>query len=156
MPDGIARLGPTAGAAVPPAAYVQRMPCRTQDTAMNTLRGRSMRLAAAAFAGSLLFTAAPVRGGEASTPEARFQQAHDAYERSHWRAAFEGFAGLADLGHAEAARVALQMSRFGPVLYGQDFETAPPRQQRWRAVTADHRVTASQALSPTTAREKLP
>jgi hypothetical protein len=126
---------------------------------MNMLRRRSTRLAAAAavgFAGSLLFAAAPVRAGETSAPEGRFQQAHDAYERNHWRAAFEGFASLADLGHAESARVALQMSRFGPALYGQDFETAPHRQQRWRAITADHRVTASQALLPTTAREKLP
>ncbi len=54
------------------------------------------------------------------------------YERSHWRDAYVAFCRLADDGDAEAARLALQMLRYGPQLYGERFEAVPQAVQRWR------------------------
>ena len=58
------------------------------------------------------------------------------YERNHWREAYGAFCRLADDGDAEAARLALQMFRYGPQLYGERFEAVPRAVQRWRVMTA--------------------
>jgi hypothetical protein len=67
-----------------------------------------------------------------------FERALEHYEAGHWADAFEGFATLADCGHREAARIALQMRQFGRHLYGRAFMAGPRQLQRWRAlVTRD-------------------
>ena len=62
----------------------------------------------------------PIANAAAQTLQAQaFDQALAAYERNHWP---QGFVQLRDLGlqgHADAARMALQMARFGGPLYGQ-------------------------------------
>lgn len=63
--------------------------------------------------------------------ETAYQQALDRYERGHWAGAWSALAALADAGHPAAARLALQMWRHGPTLYGQRFVAEPPRRERW-------------------------
>jgi hypothetical protein len=65
------------------------------------------------------------------------------YERGHWPEAFAAFATLADLGEAEAARIAVLMWRFGPALYRTEFSASPDQIQRWVRLAADAKVTAS-------------
>ena len=61
-----------------------------------------------------------------------FEAAQAAYERNQWPQAYAAFAHLADDGHGEAARIALQMWRHGPRLFGQCFQAAPARRDAWR------------------------
>lgn len=56
------------------------------------------------------------------------------YENSHWAAAYQALAALADEGHRPSARVALLMAARGPALYGQSFEASAPQRQRWAAL----------------------
>ena len=60
-----------------------------------------------------------------------FDDAMAAYERNHWQAAYAGFTALADGGHAEAARIATQMWRHGPVLYHTSFAATAHQVARW-------------------------
>lgn len=54
------------------------------------------------------------------------------YERHHWAEAYAGLATLADAGHREAARIALEMHRLGPALYGLRFDATPYQQLTWQ------------------------
>jgi hypothetical protein len=63
--------------------------------------------------------------------EAAFENARTAYECSHWHQAYTAYAALADRGQAEAARIALQMWRQGPRLYGTTFAIDDAQAQRW-------------------------
>jgi hypothetical protein len=72
-------------------------------------------------------------GDVCAAADARTGEARIAYENGHYARAFELFAGLADAGHAEAARITLQMHRFGPALFGQRFEASEARRARWSA-----------------------
>lgn len=69
----------------------------------------------------------------ANTPDdvAAFDAAMVAYDRNHWDAAFAALVGLADRGHPEAARMALQMWRFGPKLYQTNFSASAAQVERW-------------------------
>lgn len=62
-----------------------------------------------------------------------FDQAQLHYEAGHYGPAYAAFAALADCGHREAARIALQMRQFGPALYGTAFMAGPRQLQRWRS-----------------------
>ncbi len=67
----------------------------------------------------------------ADTDDMAFGDAMVSYERNHWREAYDALSALADRGHPEAARIALQMWRYGPTLYGSGFGAAPMQRQRW-------------------------
>lgn len=54
-----------------------------------------------------------------------------AYEVNHWPQAYAAFAAAADQGHAESARLALLMWRYGPTLYGQRFPAEERQIERW-------------------------
>lgn len=73
-------------------------------------------------------SAQPVRAVE---PSEAFDSAMLAYERDQWNDAYAGFAALADRGHAEAARVALQMWRQGPTRYRSTFPASAAQRQQW-------------------------
>jgi hypothetical protein len=86
------------------------------------LRTLATALARAALLGALF---AGITAG-AQTPAAidtaaAFDNALVAYERNHWDSAYAAFTALADQGHPEAARLALQMWRHGPGLYRRRF-----------------------------------
>jgi hypothetical protein len=78
-------------------------------------------------------TAADETDGES---EARFQEAMLAYERNHWSLAFLLLSALADSGHPESARIALQMWRHGPRLYRSEFNVGTRQIERWTLVWA--------------------
>lgn len=63
--------------------------------------------------------------------EDEFEAALESYQRGHWAAAFAAFARLADRGHVQAARIALQMLRYGPQLYGHTFSAPDGAAERW-------------------------
>lgn len=72
----------------------------------------------------------------AATSEAESSNALDAYERGHYALAYALWARQADAGEAEAARLALQMYRYGPQLYGQAFVISSSQRQRWLHVAS--------------------
>lgn len=77
----------------------------------------------------------PARAGAADTATAQaFDTALQAYERCHWLQAFEQLVRLAERDHAQAARMAMQMYKHGPGLYGQTFALAPGQVERFTRV----------------------
>lgn len=60
-----------------------------------------------------------------------FEAAMAEYEANRWQQAFDALAELADKGHAEAARMALRMKRFGPKLYGREFVASGRQEELW-------------------------
>lgn len=94
--------------------------------------------------------AAPVR--PVPLPSA-FERAQEHYEAGHWAEAFEGYATLADCGHREAARIALQMRQFGPRLYGRAFMAGPQQLQRWRTIVTREGGGAACTSAPEQARK---
>jgi hypothetical protein len=73
---------------------------------------------------------------QTTSPEADagglFRAAQEEYEANHWAAAYAGFVAAAALGHCEAARIALQMRRHGPVLYGVALPASEQEPQAWK------------------------
>jgi hypothetical protein len=65
-----------------------------------------------------------------------FEEARVLLERGHHADAHRRFARLADCGHREAARIALEMRQFGPQLYRMNFQIGPKQLARWRALLA--------------------
>lgn len=87
-----------------------------------------------ALALTLLAASALAQG--APEPLAPFEQARAEYEIGHYPQAYARFAQLADGGHAEAARIALQMRRHGRTLYGSEFTAVPSQIERWARLLA--------------------
>jgi hypothetical protein len=75
--------------------------------------------------------AAMPTAAEQAVSGADFAAAMQMYERNQWPQAYAALARLADLGHAEAARIALQMWQWGPVLYRTEFAASAERRARW-------------------------
>lgn len=94
-------------------------------------RPLSRRLRALALVLPILAGAAWAQPAGGSGTAQAFDAALAAYERNHWREAYEALARLADDGHPEAARMALQMWRFGPRLYRTDFTASATQVERW-------------------------
>jgi hypothetical protein len=67
----------------------------------------------------------------ASATTDAFDNAMQAYADSHYDTAFTQLGALADQGHAESARIALMMARFGPVLYAARWSVDAQRKARW-------------------------
>lgn len=65
-----------------------------------------------------------------------------AFETNHWVQSYEMLARLADGGHAEAARISVQMHRWGPRLYGRHFHARATQLANWRQL-AWHPCSAS-------------
>ncbi len=79
-------------------------------------------------AGIALASAMPA---SAASDEERFAEAMALYRDGRYSAAYGHFAKLADGGHADAARIALLMVRFGPQLYGVPWSASPYQVARW-------------------------
>ena len=82
---------------------------------------------------ALLLMAGSAAAQTSITPESgqSFDAALQAYEHNHWQTAYTGFAALADLGHPESARIALQMRRHGPALYRREFDASAQQLANW-------------------------
>ncbi len=63
---------------------------------------------------------------------AAWHRAQEDYAIGHYAEAYAGFAHLADAGREDAARIALQMHRFGPMLYRQSFTASREQLGQWR------------------------
>ncbi len=72
----------------------------------------------------------PLADGDAD----RFGQALAAYANNDWAQAYAILGALADEGHRESARLALQMARHGQRLFGMRFELGARRQAFWLAL----------------------
>jgi len=68
---------------------------------------------------------------DAARFDAQFNEAMDLYSVGKWAGAYGRFAALADRGHAEAARIALLMLRYGSRLYGHDWGASQPQINQW-------------------------
>jgi 2,4-dienoyl-CoA reductase-like NADH-dependent reductase (Old Yellow Enzyme family) len=89
----------------------------------------SLRMAM--LAGALLVSVASAQTTGTPAADPAFDNALVAYERNHWDEAYTALAQLADRGHPQAARMALQMWRFGPKLYQKDFGASAAQLERW-------------------------
>lgn len=61
----------------------------------------------------------------------RFELAMQAYETQHFQSAYDQLVRLADEGHAEAARIALLMARYGRPLYGIECAASGTQRVAW-------------------------
>ena len=103
-------------------------------TIHTTARLRS-RLARLAVLAPLVVAGVAAQAQGALHPEQSFEAAMQAYQDGRYPAAYGRFVKLASGGHAEAARIALAMHRYGPQLYGSQWDAAP-RQLRDRLPAA--------------------
>jgi hypothetical protein len=78
-----------------------------------------------------------------------FDEAQARHDAGHYADAYAAFATLADCGHREAARNALQMRQVGPALYGRAFMAGPNQLQRWRRHAAAEPRTDTPQPPPT-------
>ena len=67
----------------------------------------------------------------------RFGQALAAYANNDWAQAFAILGALADEGHRESSRLALQMALHGQRLFGLQFALTARRQARWAALAGE-------------------
>jgi len=74
---------------------------------------------------------ASVQPARAAEPAQAFEAALVEYERNHWAGRLCGLRAAGRPRAPGAARVALQMWRYGPVLYGRRFDATPYQQLRW-------------------------
>ncbi len=73
-----------------------------------------------------------------------FDAAVTLYDRGAWPEAFAALVRLANQGHAQAAKLALLMLRYGASLYGTAFRAEAPQIAPWAARVID----AGKATSP--------
>lgn len=105
--------------------------------------GVTMRRIVTTAAIATLAALPPLAAAAQPASEAGHERAYAAaqaeYEVGHYAAAFAAFAALADAGHAESARIATQMHRYGPGLYQMRFAAGPLQIGRWTALVSCHR-----------------
>jgi hypothetical protein len=93
------------------------------------------RLAPALLVALALLGSAPAMASEEARPQpVRLEQAHADYEAGRYPQAFAAFTHLADQGDAEAARMAVLMSKHGLWLYGESFSLSASQVWRWTAL----------------------
>jgi hypothetical protein len=110
------------------------------DVALRHLESTMQSLTLAACLTALVLAILPALPAAAPpapqpvSPEAatRYDAARDEYEVGHFDAAFATFAALADEGHCDAVRMALQMVRYGRSLYATEFKVTLERVQHWQ------------------------
>ncbi|QJW83913.1 hypothetical protein HK414_07790 [Ramlibacter terrae] len=77
-------------------------------------------------AGGVVHAVAPAEAAPRSAEDQkRFAEALRLYRGGRWAAAYDRFVALADAGDAPSSRIALQMLRHGPELYGSRWTAAP-------------------------------
>lgn len=97
---------------------------------LQTTRPSRMRQAATSLAASLLLTLACA--AEAAPPvEREFDQAVRSFRAGRTSEAFGQFIELANRGDVDAARIALFMHSYGPVLYGKHWDAGAKDVAYW-------------------------
>lgn len=77
-----------------------------------------------------------------------FDEAMSHYEAGRYAQAFAMFSRLADCGHRDAARIAMQMRRHGAQLYGMAFTASEPQINRWHEVLVAATEPATDRCTP--------
>lgn len=108
------------------------------------------------LAGALSMHASSVRAQGTSDDARTFAAAMQDYRNSHWAQSYALLALLADDGHAEAARIASQMHRWGPRLYGQRFPADAVRLERWKLHATCGTAASAPATCALTAKAQTP
>ena len=86
---------------------------------------------------ALLLTAgAPHSRATPADDAPAFRAAMAAYRSSQWQQSYAALLVLADGGHVQAARVAGQMHRWGPRLYGMRFAATTTQLAQWQQMGA--------------------
>lgn len=89
------------------------------------------RTSIATLAAALLSLQASHAVAQPITADEVFTMALQQYEDGRYAAAYGRFVWLANRGHGDAARFALDMFRFGKALYGSEFDAAPHQVRDW-------------------------
>lgn len=100
---------------------------------MGTVKATRMQRGALALAASLLLTLAGA--AEAAAPvEREFEQAVRSFRAGRTSDAFGQFIELANRGDVDAARIALFMHTYGPVLYGKHWDAGSKDVAYWTSL----------------------
>jgi hypothetical protein len=81
-----------------------------------------------------------VLGSAAGAQEAEFREAVRHYRAGHWSAAYGRLIVLANNGHRDAARMALFMHQYGPVLYETRWDASAEDVQLWTRTAGSWQV----------------
>jgi hypothetical protein len=107
------------------------------------------RLAAHALCAAALALPAAA-GAQAAAPadlQLKFEAAQARYRAQQFAGAYGRFVELADRGHADAARIAWMMYRWGTPLYGAAWYASAPQIRAWSALVAQDAQDAQRALA---------
>lgn len=74
------------------------------------------------------------RAKRGNTRAQRFDEAMKLMEDGRWRHAFTCLAELADIGHAQAARIAMLFVQRGSLLFGGSFRASAQQRASWQRV----------------------
>lgn len=95
--------------------------------------------------------ALPIAGSSATpaAPDAVIAHAIDQYRLGRLAAAYGRFVELANRGDADAARIALFMHHYGPLLYGKYWDADAADLEDWARLAEGHKGRAAPAYRPT-------
>ena len=116
-------------------------------------------LAAVAVVALSLPLAAAAQGkvrGETRSADPVFQYAIDQYQQGRVAAAYGRFVELANQGDADAARIALFMHHYGPMLYGKYWDADATDLQEWRLLAESPKGRSAPAYRPTPGQGPMP
>lgn len=114
---------------------------------MNFVNLRALHAPLAAVLASAFLSAHPL----AAASDKELRSAAVPYQNGEWGEAFSRISKLADAGHADAARIALFMHRYGPEMYGRYWTVPEPRLVRWQSFARETRFNSfapAKELSP--------
>ena len=117
-------------------------------TTIHTTARLLSRLARLAVLAPLVVAGVAAQAQGALHPEQSFEAAMQAYQDGRYPAAYGRFVKLASGGHAEAARIALAMHRYGPQPYGSQWDAAAPRRRDWISAAAGTGAAVAVAVKP--------
>jgi hypothetical protein len=112
---------------------------RTAQVALTnhpTMNNRHKILLSVLIGASALLSTPARAQGIMTSADIRFTEAMDLYQLGKWTHAYERLAILADNHHADAARIALLMYRFGPSLYGVTSSASKEQVERWAQIAS--------------------
>lgn len=100
-----------------------------------SLRTHGVR-AACAIALCAATAAFAADASDAAASGESFERARAEYAVGHYEQAYAMFARLADAGHRESARIALQMYRYGPTVFSLQLSATPAQARAWQRTIA--------------------
>lgn len=98
---------------------------------MKTRLAQGVVSAVRVLAASLVCVGTAAGSPPAAAQAEAFEEAQDLYTQGKWPVAYGYFARLADDGHAQAATIAILMSRYGGSLYGYEWGASQAQIDRW-------------------------